>query len=105
MKKNPSVKPWFAVLESARRIQRGGAMITSTALGQEAGISTGIASAWLFKFERFGYVRRGEKYITGKRWSWSWGLTRWGLRFRERRAKAPLKLVANPQKDGDPVKK
>lgn len=103
MKKNAPIKPWFAVLEAARRVQRRGDLITSSALAAEAEIPTPIASAWLFKFERFGYVLRGDKYITGKRWSWSWALTRWGLRFREKKVRAPLKLVANPKKDGEPV--
>jgi len=92
-------KPWYDVLLAARKIQGRGELITSQSLAREVQIPTGHASAWLFKFERFGYVLKGEKYITGKRWSWSWGLTRWGLRFREGRAQKKLRLVANPEAD------
>lgn len=98
-------KPWYAVLLAARKIQGRGELITSQSLAREVQMPTGIASAWLFKLQRFGYVLKGEKYITGKRWSWSWGLTRWGLRFRAGRQRQELRLVANPEPDGKPKKK
>ncbi len=98
-------KPWYDVLQAARRVQGRDEIITSKSLGLEAKIPTSIASAWLFKFLKFGYVLKGDKYITGKRWSWSWGLTRWGLRFREKKRAGGLRLVANPGPDGKPGKK
>lgn len=98
-------KPWFDVLLAARRIQGRGEVITSQSLAGEAKVTTAIASAWLFKFMKYGYVLKGDKYIAGRRWSWSWGLTRWGLRFREKRRSSGLRLVANPGPDGKPGKK
>lgn len=90
-------QPWVDVLYACRRIHERGDSLTSKALGLEAKVDTKIASAWLFKFLKFGYVLKSDKLSTGKRWSWSWNLTKWGLRFKAKKA-APtrLRIAANP---------
>ena len=89
-------KPWIAVLQAARRILQKGGVLTSTALAEETELETKVASAWLFKLEKWGYVSKDQKYITGKRWSWSWALTRWGFRFKVKKGKETLRIAANP---------
>lgn len=96
MKTHTLSKPWYQVLLALRRIHGREEIITSGVLAREAKISIPFASAWLFKFERYGYVSKEAKYITGRRWSWSWKVTRWGLRFRPRKVRAGLRLAANP---------
>lgn len=58
---------WFEVLKAARRLSKRGKEITAAALAEEAGIQRGekstetqIASAWLGKFAKWGYVKRVE---------------------------------------------
>jgi hypothetical protein len=92
-------KPWFDVLLAARRIQHRKEVLTSSELALEAAIETRIASAWLFKFARWGYVKQEEKIPTGRRWSWSWSVTRWGTRARlhgYKEKKSILRIAANP---------
>ena len=91
-------KPWFEVLKAARRVNERGEPLTSGSLAKETGLQTNIASAWLFKFEKWNYVVRGQKEKTNRRWSWSWVLTRWGLRYKasSRAKKAVLRIAANP---------
>lgn len=91
-------KPWFEVLLAARRISERGEPLMSTTLGLECGIDTRVASAWLFKFEKWNYVLRSEKDRTGRRWSWSWTLTKWGLTYKaSEKRKARLRIAANPR--------
>lgn len=97
--------PWYDVLLAARRVHGRDEPLTSSTLALESGIDVHIASAWLFKFEKWNYVLRGDKQSTGRRWSWSWVLTRWGLemeRASSKRATATkkfkLKVAANPKK-------
>ena len=95
-------KPWFAVLLAARRILSRGEVLTSIGLAGESGLETRVASAWLFKFERWGYFLRKEKVATSKRWSWSWSITAWGTKARVKgyRAKTKgLKMAANPEEE------
>jgi hypothetical protein len=95
-------KPWFDVLLSARRILSRGEVLTSIGLAGESGIETRIASAWLFKFERWGYVLRKEKVATRKRWSWSWSITTWGTKARVKGYRAKVdrpKMAANPKEE------
>lgn len=95
-------KPWFDVLLSARRILSRGEILTSIGLALESGLETKVASAWLFKFERWGYVLRKEKVATEKRWSWSWSVTAWGTKARVkgyRAKKEGLRIAANPEKE------
>lgn len=97
-------KPWFEILKAARRVNERGEALTSGALAKEAKLQTNVASAWLFKFEKWNYVIRGEKELTGRRWSWSWVLTRWGLRYKassSRKQKPALRIAANPNGNKD----
>lgn len=87
-------KPWFDVLKAARRISDRGVSLTSVALAKEANIQANVASAWLFKFEKWNYVLRAGKESTGARWSWSWALTKWGWLYKaSAKEKAHLKRV------------
>jgi hypothetical protein len=95
-------KPWYDVLLAARRIQHQGEVLTSIELAIEAAIETRIAAAWLFKFARWGYVKKGEKIQTGRRWRWSWAVTRWGTRARVpgyKEKKAILRIADNPPEE------
>lgn len=95
-------KPWFDALLAARRILSRGEVLTSIALAREWDVDTRVASAWLFKFERWGYVKKDEKVATGKRWSWAWIVTRWGTRARVkgyRAKKGELRIAANPPEE------
>jgi hypothetical protein len=65
--------PWFRVLEAARRLSpRASHRFTAAQLAAEAGIldtkksrGSQIASAWLSKFVRWGYVDFVEKIDAG----------------------------------------
>ena len=94
-------KPWFDVLLAARRILSKGEVLTSIRLAAESDIDTRVASAWLFKFERWGYFLRKEKVATSKRWSWSWSITTWGTKARVKgqREKKGLRIAANPEEE------
>ena len=95
-------KPWFDVLLAARRIAHRKETLTSGELALEASIETRIASAWLSKFARWGYVKKKEKIATGNRWSWSWVVTRWGIRAKiegYKAKKTTLRIAANPEEN------
>jgi hypothetical protein len=95
-------KPWFHALLASRKISSRGEELTSTSLAKEIGGEVRVASAWLCKFERWGYVKKLDQVMTGRRWSWSWVVTRWGTRAREKRGKSKgthLKMAANPPEE------
>lgn len=58
---------WFGILEACRKLGKNGAVITSERLNDEMNFRETdeatplqIASAWLGKFAKWGYVERGE---------------------------------------------
>ncbi len=89
-------KPWYEVLLAGRRILGKGEILTSQSIATECKIPTNLASAWLFKLQKWGYVKKDAKYLVGKRWGWGWVLTRWGFRFRAKRSAGAMKIAANP---------
>lgn len=94
---------WYGILRAARRVAVDG-QITSDVLAEATKTETRVASAWLGKFVRWGYVLRvGRKNGTGRgRPTTIYQLTGWGLRFRPgvQTAAEPrqLRAVANPKK-------
>jgi hypothetical protein len=79
---------WYSVLKIVRRIASRKEVFNSTDLAQEAGIKDTekseahqIASAWLGKFVRWGYVVRAGQEPGERSWR-GYRLTSWGARFR-----------------------
>lgn len=84
MSKNPG---WFEILEAAKKL---GDDFTGSSLGAAVGLigtkessPTQIASAWLLKFEKWGYVQRtGTVPSGGPRPSVTWVVTKKGQECR-----------------------
>ena len=84
-----TAKGWVFVLEAARRASHNGEReFSSFDLVPEARLkatkrseAVQIASGWLSKLARWGYVRRAGTAPHGKRWVRLYALTRWGKRF------------------------
>lgn len=73
---------WYDILKAARRVARKGEL-TSQTLGLVTGLEVRAASAWLSKFQRWGYVLpNGTTSLNGGRWMRTYLVTRWGQRFR-----------------------
>lgn len=95
---------WYTILLAVRRIADED--FTSTDLAEEVGLDVASASAWLSKFERWGYVRKAGKAAAGRRWCWTWGLTTYGETRKaptranqirgEKQAERTLRIAANP---------
>ncbi len=94
---------WYGILKAARRIAVDG-IVTSDKLAEAIGDETRIASAWLGKFYRWGYVLRvGRQNGSGRgRPRTVYQLTSWGVRFRVgmklKEVQQELKIAANPKK-------
>jgi hypothetical protein len=96
--------PWYGVLLAARRIGARGEELTSSALAVEAKIpdtalstAVQIASGWLGKFYRWGYVLKIGRLRTKGRPATVWQLTKWGEECKlKKSAKPALKIAANP---------
>jgi hypothetical protein len=98
---------WLDILKATRKHAVNGD-ITSAVLKKKTGLDIRVASAWLSKFVRWGYlIRAGVSIdlIDGQRRPGRPGviyqLTSWGLRFRSKKVKASeppirFKAVANP---------
>lgn len=106
---------WFSILEAARQLSEDG--FTAEELAQEAEIEgteiskpAKIASAWLSKFHRWGYVLQAGTASSGRRWVRVWKLTDWGFEYEpgkdhgkktrtgKPRTKAVRKVAANPKR-------
>jgi len=79
--------PWYDVLLAVRRVASREGPITAAGVGVELEMPPRIASMWLAKLWRWGYLRRREKVLEGRRWTYRYELTRWGERFRPRKRK------------------
>lgn len=94
---------WFDVLKAARKVGSEGKEVTAEALAAAARIEASVASAWLGKFVRWGYVlRTGRDTSRRGRPQTVYALTRWGLGFRAKAkvTRMPKRLkVANPKKE------
>lgn len=86
-------RPWFQVLEAVRRLAgpKGVKLFTSDGVAQEAGIRDGkkrearhIASAWLGKFLRWGYIAHSGRAVAGPSRR-AYRITDWGLRYEPQR--------------------
>jgi hypothetical protein len=83
------VPGWIVVLEAVRRASHGGEReFSSFDLVPEAGFrptrrssAVQIASGWLSKLTRWGYVRRKGAEPHGKRWVRLYALTKWGKSY------------------------
>jgi len=89
---------WYDVLKSVRRISSAGE-ITSSVVADDTDLTPALASAWLGKFTRWGYlVRVGVRSGHGRPRT-VYQLTSWGKRFSPaRKAEATLRKVANNPK-------
>jgi predicted ArsR family transcriptional regulator len=103
-----SAKRWYINLMAARRVaDSNDGIVTSSALALAAKISVRFASAWLSKFERWGYVKRVEGRGTPKRGRPSvlWELTTYGSsrkapgRSNQPSSSVKLRIAANPKED------
>ena len=72
---------WYLILKAARKLDP----LTSYALAGEVGTTVNIASAWLGKFCRWGYVVRVGSARGARRWVRVYELTRWGRRFKPKK--------------------
>lgn len=94
---------WYGILRAARRSAVDG-QITSDVLATAIRSETRVASAWLGKFVRWGYVLRvGRRNGDGRgRPTTVYQLTSWGLRFRPglKAADMPerMQIAANPKR-------
>lgn len=68
---------WFKLLKAVRTLK---APITSVKLAEKVDLEVSVASAWLAKFTRWGYLLRGPATRGSVRWLRTYTLTRWGLR-------------------------
>jgi len=80
---------WYDVLKAARRIATRKGVFNSTDLAEEARIEPTaksgahqIASAWLGKFVRWGYVVRAGHEPGERSWR-GYSLTPWGAKIRK----------------------
>lgn len=99
---------WYTILLAARRVA-GREDLTSTALAGEVGLDTPSASAWLSKFERWGYTAKTGKVPIARRWTWTWALTTYGetrkapTRSNQIRGEKPAervsRIAANPPRN------
>jgi len=94
---------WFDILKAVRKVGSGGKEVTAEALAKQLTLDPAVASAWLGKFARWGYVLRvGRDTSRRGRPQTIYSITRWGMEFRgEVKAKVvqmPKRLkVANPK--------
>ncbi|MGI0147904.1 MAG: hypothetical protein ACREDF_00020 [Thermoplasmata archaeon] len=74
---------WYGILKAARKSAIDG-LVTSERLSEKIGVPVRIASAWLGKFVRWGYMLREVGPGNGRRGRppMVYRLTRWGLRFK-----------------------
>lgn len=94
---------WFNILKAARKCAEGeDRTVTAAELAAAARIPPDVASAWLGKFARWGYVlRTGRDTSRRGRPQTVYTITRWGMEFRAKAkvTKMPRRLkVANPKK-------
>lgn len=83
-------KPWFDILLAVRKASLDGQRpITAQDVSREAKIrdtekssADQIASAWLGKFLRWGYVVVDGSAKGDRRWIRTYKVTRWGLEFK-----------------------
>ncbi len=95
---------WYGILKAARRAAVDG-IVTSDKLAEAIKDEPRVASAWLGKFVRWGYVLRvGRRNGEGRgRPTTLYQLTSWGIRFKPE-AKVvvdvpeQMKIAANPKK-------
>jgi predicted ArsR family transcriptional regulator len=94
---------WFDVLKAARKVGSEGKEITAEALANHLTITPAVASAWLGKFARWGYVLRvGRDTSRRGRPQTVYVVTRWGMEFKAKAKviRMPRRLkVANPKKE------
>jgi DNA-binding IclR family transcriptional regulator len=92
---------WIEYLLELRDIANAGEAITASSLSERTGIPAGVASAWLGKFVRWGYVVRSGSASGEKRWVRVYELTKWGHKYDPKysqRKPVPRKVAANPKK-------
>lgn len=106
MKKAPR-KAWLGVLDAVRAVAQQKTPFGSADVAKALGMAPGVASAWLGKFARWGYVLRvGHKSVKFGAGAPPvlFEVTRWGMEFRpgakvtKMPERARLK-VANPKKE------
>lgn len=75
---------WWEILLAVRQIAQKG-QIASPALSKRTGMTVRVASAWLSKLKKWGYVRLGGSApsFTNRRWVRVYELTTYG---RDRKA-------------------
>jgi hypothetical protein len=90
-RKSTGIPPWFQILESARKLSlNGGRPFTAAALAEAAEIQGTersqphhLASGWLSKFVRWGYVLQDgtvpREENAGGRWIRQYRMTKFGL--------------------------
>lgn len=92
--------PWFLVLDHTREIARGRekkdpkkAVFAAEELAKKTGLPDNVASAWLGKFCRWGYVVRVGKAPSKGRFRTLYSLTTWGIEFvRKKKGSVSTKL-------------
>lgn len=94
---------WQDILDAARRAALRGP-ITSAAVAAEAGVDPRVASAWLGKFCRWGYVVRSGTTPGEKRWTRTYELTAFGIRYKPTRAKARIRVAGKDPEGKDGAK-
>lgn len=85
-----SDRPWYDVLLAVRRASlQGQRPFTAQDVAREAGIEgtersspERIASAWLGKFQRWGYILVEGSAKGARRWIRTYTVTDWGMRFK-----------------------
>ncbi len=96
--------PWFSILMAARKLAEAGSL-TSSALSERVKFPINFASAWLRKFEKWGYVRRIGTARGKGRPALLWEMTNYGgTRKAPTRSNQPnvgqaqrrLRIAANP---------
>jgi predicted ArsR family transcriptional regulator len=90
---------WRRVLYAARAIVKRKEPLTSASLAGEMGLEVAVASAWLAILSKYGYIIRTGREPSGTgRWHYTWGLTRFGVEYKQgaKQTKPTLRIAANP---------
>lgn len=85
---------WYGILLRARQLEKKTGYLSSPMLAKDLGVPGRVASAWMYKFERWGYVLRHGTMSSGgkRRWARYFKLTKWGMSRGKPKRKIKLKI-------------
>jgi len=94
---------WTDILISVRELSLRGA-ITSETLSEATGLPLKVASAWLAKLTKWGYLSRSGSVPGPRRWMRIYDLTEWGRKYDKdytAKHKRRFKVAGNQKKEDE----